>query len=176
MSAQIDKEPDEGKIVASLAAACHVPLDQMAQLCNPQDHGHARAARMLTRTHIVLDAAACGVMLPALTACSAGAGEQEAARALRRPLAMAHAGRRQLMRELVRYATLAPSSKQNPVQDLRPSAPGHRDHAGPVSPQSRPCCGPSPSDSAPVATTMTSPSPMPNCSACRRPARARVFT
>ncbi len=65
---------------------------------------------MLRRRHMVLGAAACGVLPPVLTGCSSRADEQAAARALRRPLAIANADRAQLMRELVRYATLAPSS------------------------------------------------------------------
>lgn len=63
------------------------------------------------RRRIVLGAAACAVAGPGLTACSPVAREQEAAHALRRPGA-GNAGddRNALMRELVRHATLAPSS------------------------------------------------------------------
>ena len=64
---------------------------------------------MLMRRKVVLGAVACGALAPALVACSSSAGEQDAARALRQPLASG-ADRAQLQRELVRYATLAPSS------------------------------------------------------------------
>ncbi len=57
---------------------------------------------MLTRRHIVLGAAACSVVSPALTACASRADGQAAALALRRPLATANADRSLLMRELVR--------------------------------------------------------------------------
>lgn len=63
---------------------------------------------MLMRRQVVLGAAACGVLSPALVACSSSSNEQGAARALRRPLAGADGAF--LMRELVRFATLAPSS------------------------------------------------------------------
>lgn len=65
---------------------------------------------MLMRRQVVLGAAACGLLSSGLAACSSSAGEQDAARALRRPLAGADGDRALLMRELVRYATLAPSS------------------------------------------------------------------
>ncbi|CAH0353049.1 Tat pathway signal protein [Aquabacterium sp. CECT 9606] len=65
---------------------------------------------MLMRRQVVLGAAACGVLSPALVACSSSSNEQDAARALRRPLAGADGDRAFLMRELVRFATLAPSS------------------------------------------------------------------
>ncbi|HEY8908275.1 MAG TPA: Tat pathway signal protein [Rhodoferax sp.] len=64
---------------------------------------------MLKRRKVVLGAVACGAFSPALVACSSRAGEQDAARALRQPLA-GGADRAQPQRELVRYATLAPSS------------------------------------------------------------------
>ena len=62
------------------------------------------------RRRLVLGTIASGALAPGLVACSSGTGEQDAARALRRPLTGADAGRTLLMRELVRYATLAPSS------------------------------------------------------------------
>ena len=65
---------------------------------------------MLMRRRLVLGTIASGALAPGLVACSSGTGEQDAARALRRPLTGADAGRTLLMRELVRYATLAPSS------------------------------------------------------------------
>jgi hypothetical protein len=57
----------------------------------------------------VLSAFAWGALSPTLLACSSSASEQDAAHALRRPLA-GGGERAQLNRELVRYATLAPSS------------------------------------------------------------------
>ncbi len=54
--------------------------------------------------------AACGAGSPMLAACSAGASHDEAARILRRPVAASAGDNTMLMRELVRYATLAPSS------------------------------------------------------------------
>jgi hypothetical protein len=64
---------------------------------------------MLIRRRFVLGAAACGTLAPSLVACSS-TGEQEAAHALRRPISAQPGDRAGLMRELVRYATLAPSS------------------------------------------------------------------
>lgn len=65
---------------------------------------------MLNRRQLALGAA-CAALSPALVACSSTADEQALARALRRPLADAVGGDRALlMRELVRYATLASSS------------------------------------------------------------------
>jgi hypothetical protein len=64
---------------------------------------------MLTRRKILLSGLTSGVLLPALVACSSNGREQEAARALRRPLT-SNGDKVLLMRELVRYATLAPSS------------------------------------------------------------------
>ena len=65
---------------------------------------------MIIRRKIVLGAAAGGVVSSMSAGCTSGAGEDAAARALRQPLASDHADRAALMRELVRYATLAPSS------------------------------------------------------------------
>jgi len=65
---------------------------------------------MLMRRQVVLGAVACGALSPALVACSSSASEQGVARAQRSPLAGVGGDRAQLMRELVRYATLAPSS------------------------------------------------------------------
>jgi hypothetical protein len=84
------------------------------------------------RRQLVLGAVACGALAPTLVACSSAAHEQDMARALRRPLEGVGAGagagadggagrtpaaheqmRTQLraqLHELVRYATLAPSS------------------------------------------------------------------
>jgi hypothetical protein len=64
---------------------------------------------MLMRREVVLGAVACGALSPALVACSSTSSEQDAARALRRPLA-GGSEPAQVQRELVRYATLAPSS------------------------------------------------------------------
>jgi hypothetical protein len=65
------------------------------------------ATRM--RRRAVLNAAACGALAPALVACTAQSDEQDFARSLRRPLAVS-GDKTLVMRELVRYATLAPSS------------------------------------------------------------------
>lgn len=65
---------------------------------------------MQMRRQIVLGAVAGVALSPALVGCSAGADEQAAALALRHPLATAGTDRAALMRELVRCATLAPSS------------------------------------------------------------------
>ncbi len=64
---------------------------------------------MMFRREFVLGAA-CGAGSPMLAACSAGASHDEAARILRRPVAASAGDNTMLMRELVRYATLAPSS------------------------------------------------------------------
>ena len=64
---------------------------------------------MLTRRQIVLGAAA-GAALPALVACSSNANYEEAARSIRRQSSAKPPDRVALLRELVRYATLAPSS------------------------------------------------------------------
>jgi hypothetical protein len=61
---------------------------------------------MLIRRQVLLGAAACGAIAPSLMACSAGTDEQEAARALRRPVPTDGGDQR----ELVRCASLAPSS------------------------------------------------------------------
>lgn len=65
---------------------------------------------MLRRRQVVLGATACGVLAPSLVACSPSTSEQEAAREMRRPITANPDDRSGLMRELVRYATLAPSS------------------------------------------------------------------
>jgi hypothetical protein len=65
---------------------------------------------MLMRRQVVLGAAACGALAPSLVACSSSTSEQEAARALRRPFPAKLGDGAGLMRELVRCATLAPSS------------------------------------------------------------------
>ena len=64
----------------------------------------------LMRRHVVMGGLASGALLPALGACSPKASEQDAARALRRPLANPGGDRTLMMRELVSFATLAPSS------------------------------------------------------------------
>ena len=64
----------------------------------------------LMRRHLVLGGVACGALSPILVACSSGEDEQDLARALRRPFAADGGDRAHLMNELVRYATLAPSS------------------------------------------------------------------
>ena len=65
---------------------------------------------MMTRRQVLQGAAAWGVMAPSLVGCSSGASEQDAARALRRPGTVNTGDQAMLVRELVRYATLAPSS------------------------------------------------------------------
>jgi len=63
----------------------------------------------LTRRQAV-QGAASAALLPSLSGCESLADEQAAARALRRPLDLGQADQAGLMRELVRFATLAPSS------------------------------------------------------------------
>lgn len=65
---------------------------------------------MLIRRQLVLGAAALGVSAPTLIACSSSEGHEEAARSLRRTVDIDTSDRAVLLRELVRYATLAPSS------------------------------------------------------------------
>jgi len=64
----------------------------------------------LTRRKLLLRAAALGAITPALVACSRNAGHQDIARDLRRPVTVNTGDRALLLRELVRYSTLAPSS------------------------------------------------------------------
>jgi hypothetical protein len=59
---------------------------------------------------MVLGAAALGVTAPTLTACSSSGSREEAARSLRRAVEIDSSDRALLLRELVRQATLAPSS------------------------------------------------------------------
>jgi hypothetical protein len=61
------------------------------------------------RRRAILSAAAFTALAPALVACTSKSDEQAFARTLRRPLA-GTADKTLLMRDLVRYATLAPSS------------------------------------------------------------------
>lgn len=65
---------------------------------------------MPIRRQVVLNTLACAALAPSLAACSPSDDEQEAARALRRPLDPGLGDREARMRELVRHATLAPSS------------------------------------------------------------------
>ncbi|WP_198674917.1 Acg family FMN-binding oxidoreductase [Rhodoferax ferrireducens] len=65
---------------------------------------------MLIRRQLVLGAAALGVSAPTLTACSSSQGHEEATRNLRRAANIDTSDRPVLLHELVRYATLAPSS------------------------------------------------------------------
>ena len=65
---------------------------------------------MVIRRQLLFGAATCGVIAPALVACSSGKSEQEAARALRQPAMLMPGDVAALRRALVRYATLAPSS------------------------------------------------------------------
>jgi hypothetical protein len=62
------------------------------------------------RRQFVLGAVACSAGLPAMVGCATSGDEQDVARALRRPLLVDGADRVHVMHELVRFATLAPSS------------------------------------------------------------------
>ncbi|MFZ2989401.1 Acg family FMN-binding oxidoreductase [Ideonella sp.] len=79
----------------------------MPDFC-PQDMPDGEPWAMRRRG--LLGAAALGVLSPGLIACTSTADEQIAARALRRPLSSGAGERALLLRELVRLATLAPSS------------------------------------------------------------------
>ena len=83
------------------------PIAVSSQESLPAD---PREVATLIRRRVVLGAVACGALSPALVACSSGASEQDVARAQRCPLATEGSDRAQLIGELVRYATLAPSS------------------------------------------------------------------
>ena len=65
---------------------------------------------MITRRNVLLRIGAGAVWMPTLSACTSIAGEQDAARLLRSRMTTGTGDRPQLMRELIRYATLAPSS------------------------------------------------------------------
>ena len=69
---------------------------------------------VVLRRNLVFGAAASGASAPFFVACSSGTSHDEAARALRVPIAANASGRatpaRELVSELVRFATLAPSS------------------------------------------------------------------
>lgn len=65
---------------------------------------------MVIRRQLVFGAAALGVTAPALTACSSSERHEEAARSLRLATQVNTGDRALLLRELVRHATLAPSS------------------------------------------------------------------
>jgi hypothetical protein len=85
----------------------------MTQIPEPGQQPSSASAGLvngLMRRHLLMGGFACGALLPAMVACSPTASEQDAARALRRPLADPGGDRTLLMRELVRFATLAPSS------------------------------------------------------------------
>jgi hypothetical protein len=64
----------------------------------------------MMRRHVLLGAVACSAAAPGLIGCSSGASEDAAARSLRQPFSVGGGDRASPMRELVRYATLAPSS------------------------------------------------------------------
>ncbi len=65
---------------------------------------------MVMRRQLLLGTALSGVITPALLACSSGESEQDAARTLRQPATLMMGDAAAVRRELVRYATLAPSS------------------------------------------------------------------
>jgi hypothetical protein len=64
----------------------------------------------LTRRELLLSSAALAAVTPAMVACSPRPGHGDIARDLRRPIDMNTGDRTLLLRELVRYSTLAPSS------------------------------------------------------------------
>ena len=64
----------------------------------------------MLRRQFFSGASALAATLPTLVACSNSANPEEVARVLRRPAAVNTGDRTQLLRELVRHATLAPSS------------------------------------------------------------------
>jgi hypothetical protein len=64
---------------------------------------------MMTRRNLLLGASALGAVAPTMQSCSCGSSREKAARSLRRPITVNN-NRTGLLRELVRYATLAPSS------------------------------------------------------------------
>jgi hypothetical protein len=76
------------------------------------------------RRNLVLGAAACGATAPMLVACSSGANPDAAARSLRRPMAAARGDGAAQMNELVRYATLAPSSHNTQCWKFQVQEPG----------------------------------------------------
>jgi hypothetical protein len=65
---------------------------------------------MMTRRRVLVGAAALGAVARTTQSCSSGSSHEEAARRLRRPITVNNSDRGALLRELVRYATLAPSS------------------------------------------------------------------
>jgi hypothetical protein len=65
---------------------------------------------MMTRRKMLLGAAASGAVASTALSCSSGSSTEQAARSLRRPIAVHNSEGPALLRELVRYATLAPSS------------------------------------------------------------------
>src|ERR1700732_2479935 len=64
----------------------------------------------MLRRDFVLGTAALWATTPALVACSSGASHEDVARNLRRPVNVDTSDRALLLRELVRYSTLASSS------------------------------------------------------------------
>jgi hypothetical protein len=65
---------------------------------------------MLTRRNTLLGAAATGAVAAITQSCSSGSSHEELARSLRHSIIVNNDDRTALLRELVRYATLAPSS------------------------------------------------------------------
>ena len=65
---------------------------------------------MITRRNMLLGVGAGVVLVPTLSACTSSASEQDAAHLLRSRMTTGTGDGPQLMRELIRYATLAPSS------------------------------------------------------------------
>lgn len=74
---------------------------------------------MLTRRQAVLGTFAAAAAAPLLTACSSSTGHAEAARAIWRHGSLAPGDRQATLRELVRYATLAPSSHNSQCWKFR---------------------------------------------------------
>ena len=76
----------------------------------------------MMRRRLLFGMAACGVATPGLIGCTSAATEDAAVRSLRQPFAPHDGERASLMRELVRYATLAPSSHNTQCWKFRPAA------------------------------------------------------
>lgn len=70
----------------------------------------SKEALMLKRRQLILSMAATGLAAQGLTACKAGPSREDEARFLRRPMDTTTGDAAIRMRELVRFATLAPSS------------------------------------------------------------------
>jgi hypothetical protein len=65
---------------------------------------------MVTRRSVLAGAVAIGTVAPIMQSCSSASAQEEVARGMRRPMDVDNHDRTVLVRELIRYATLAPSS------------------------------------------------------------------